>query len=97
MAIPSLLNVLVISVTFFLICGVIGVNYFKGTFYKCKFGPQFTDELNYNTELYVQTKFDCINQGGTWQNADQNFDDIFNAMSTLFQISTTEGWIDIMY
>jgi hypothetical protein len=70
MAIPSLLNVLVISVTFFLICGVIGVNYFKGSFFKCKFGPQFTDELNYNTELYVQTKFDCINQGGTWENAD---------------------------
>lgn len=49
MAIPSLLNVLVISMTFFLICGVIGVNYFKGTFYKCIFGTQFSDDLNFNT------------------------------------------------
>jgi hypothetical protein len=49
MAIPSLFNVLVISITFFLIYGVIGVNYFKGTFYKCIFGPQFSPELNYET------------------------------------------------
>jgi hypothetical protein len=29
-------------------------------------------------------------------NADQNFDNIFQALSTLFQVSSTEGWIDIM-
>lgn len=70
MAIPSLLNVLVISMTFFLICGVIGVNYFKGTFFRCQFGPQFSDELNFDTAQYVETKFDCINLGGSWENAD---------------------------
>jgi voltage-dependent calcium channel T type alpha-1G len=38
-AIPRLFNVTIISLLFFIICGIIGVNYFKGTFYTCIFGP----------------------------------------------------------
>lgn len=37
-AIPRLFNVTIISLLFFIICGIIGVNYFKGTFYTCVFG-----------------------------------------------------------
>ena len=37
-AIPRLFNVTIISLLFFIICGIIGVNYFKGTFYTCIFG-----------------------------------------------------------
>lgn len=37
LAIPGILNVIVISLIFFLIFGVIGVSYFKGTFYKCEY------------------------------------------------------------
>lgn len=33
MAIPSLVNVLIVSCLFYLIFGIIGVNYFKGTFF----------------------------------------------------------------
>jgi hypothetical protein len=29
-------------------------------------------------------------------NEDYNFDNIINAMITLFVISTTEGWVDLM-
>lgn len=96
MAIPSLFNVMIISLVFFLICGVIGVNYFKGTFFTCVFGKQFPNQMIYYPERFVQTKFDCLNSGGEWINADQNFDNVFQAMSTLFQVSTTEGWVDIM-
>jgi hypothetical protein len=28
---------------------------------------------------------------------DANFDNIFHGMLTLFEMSTTEGWVDIMY
>jgi hypothetical protein len=28
---------------------------------------------------------------------DSNFDNIFEAMSTMFKISLTEGWLDIMF
>lgn len=39
----------------------------------------------------------CVEQGGRWtQQLSQNFDNVFNALLTLFEISTTEGWIDVM-
>ena len=36
-------------------------------------------------------------EGGKWTNAVQNFDNTFNAMFSLFQLMTTEGWIQMMY
>jgi hypothetical protein len=39
----------------------------------------------------------CIERGGLWQNFNQNFDDVGASMLTLFEISTTEGWVDTMY
>ena len=33
----------------------------------------------------------------TWASDDMNFDNIFNAMQTLFEMSTTEGWTAVMY
>ena len=35
MAIPALVNVLIVSCLFYLIFGIIGVNYFKGSFFSC--------------------------------------------------------------
>ncbi len=35
--------------------------------------------------------------GGDWLLRDSNFDDILQAMSTMFKVSLTEGWLDIMY
>jgi hypothetical protein len=85
---------------FFVIFSIIGVNYFKGTFYHCQFdngeGTAFDEAFLFMVEPLIVTKFDCINWGGAWENADANFDNVPNAMSTLFQISTTEGWLDIM-
>ena len=37
----------------------------------------------------------ALNQGFRWVNMNQNFDWIGNAMMTLFEISTTEGWVDV--
>ena len=35
--------------------------------------------------------------GGDWMQMDSNFDNVFQAMSTMFKVATTEGWLDIMY
>lgn len=37
-----------------------------------------------------------MDYGGNWINSDYNFDNIVNAIITLFTASTTEGWIDLM-
>jgi hypothetical protein len=40
----------------------------------------------------------CVEQGGEWSEVlSQNFNNIGRAMITLFEISTTEGWVDVMY
>jgi hypothetical protein len=40
----------------------------------------------------------CVEQGARWlQTISQNFDTIANSLITLFEISTTEGWVDVMY
>jgi len=37
-----------------------------------------------------------MNYGGEWKNSDANFDNVINAITTLFEIMTTEGWLDVM-
>jgi hypothetical protein len=44
----------------------------------------------------VKNKWDCICAGGEWINKIYNFDDVPNAIITLFVMSTTAGWSDIM-
>ena len=41
-------------------------------------------------------KWDCLNGGGEWVNEFYNFDNISNAILTLFMMSTTAGWTDTM-
>lgn len=77
---------------FFLIFGIIGISYFKGKFYYCQYdflGFEYLELLNY--------KWDCLNIGGNWLNKPYSFDNIFQAMKTLFQMATTSGWSDIMF
>ena len=45
----------------------------------------------------IITKQDCLDLGASWENANENFDNVIEAMSTLFQMMTTEGWQDVMY
>lgn len=38
----------------------------------------------------------CTEQGGKWVNLNQNFDNLLVGTIALFEISTTEGWVDVM-
>lgn len=71
-----------VCMIFFLLFGILGVNQFKGSFFYCT--------------IQANTKWDCMDHGGSWVNADYNFDNILNAIITLFVIATTEGWVDLM-
>lgn len=40
----------------------------------------------------------CHEQGGSWvRSLPQTFDNVWSALLTLFEISSTEGWVDVMY
>lgn len=77
-----------IMIFFFLIFGVIAVSYFKGKLFNC------TNPMSDFAEL--KSKWDCLSAGGDWTNEIYNFDNSFNGLITLFVMSTTVGWADIM-
>jgi hypothetical protein len=88
-AAPNILSIAVIMILFFMLFAVILVSYFKGKLFYCKYALS-------NTQMPLLTKWDCLNSGGIWQNRTFNFDNIINALITLFTMSTTAGWSEMM-
>ena len=91
-AIPGIVNVLVIALLFFMLFGIFGTNYFKGTFFFCD-----TTKVSSTLTSNISDKWSCVDYGGVWVNRDANFDNVFNSMVTLFEVSTTEGWVGAMW
>ncbi|XP_069094186.1 sodium channel protein type 4 subunit alpha [Pleurodeles waltl] len=96
-AIPSIMNVLLVCLIFWLIFSIMGVNLFAGKFYKC---------INTTTsELFplnvVNNKSDCLALNFTeevrWVNVKVNFDNVGLGYLSLLQVATFKGWMDIMY
>jgi hypothetical protein len=69
-----------------LIFGVMGVNLLKGCFGGCSMSSSD-----------IKNKADCLAAGGSWSVNDSNFDNITQAMRTLFILCTTEGWAGVMF
>jgi hypothetical protein len=44
----------------------------------------------------TRTKWDCLNSGGLWVNRTFNFDNMIIALVTLFTMTTTAGWAEMM-
>jgi Ion transport protein len=93
-AIPNVLRIVAIMVLFFIIFGIIAIGYFKGRFCECinewiDFPMDENHQLNY--------KWDCINGGGEWIRRYYNFDNMYQAIASLFIISNVAGWTDFMY
>jgi hypothetical protein len=88
-SIPSMGNVLIICVLFVLIFAILGVNFFKGAYYTWEL--EIPELMN-----FVEDWRSCLDVGGNWIQIPANFDNVINAWITLFEMMTTEGWIDIM-
>mmetsp|Transcript_59235 Transcript_59235/g.105254 ORF Transcript_59235/g.105254 Transcript_59235/m.105254 type:complete len:1938 (-) Transcript_59235:102-5915(-) len=64
----------------------------------CRLECRAACECREHCEPLIKDAALCVEQGGSWDHQlSQNFDNIFNAMLTLFEISSTEGWVDVMY
>jgi len=62
-------------------------------------GNLYTADQALSGPTSVPTIIECVTktQGlGVWHNAQSNFDNVFTAMMTLFEMSTTEGWLQVM-
>lgn len=71
-SIPAMANVLLICLLFILIFAILGVNFFKGTYYYC----QVPD--NNSADEIIDWR-NCLDTGGTWVRRGANFDNVLIA------------------
>ncbi|XP_033734222.1 sodium channel protein para-like isoform X6 [Pecten maximus] len=91
-AIPSIFNVLLVCLVFWLIFGIVGVQFFSGKFHKCVNMEGIKVEP---TEIANRSMCNST-EGYKWINARVNFDNVLNAYLALFQVATYKGWTLIM-
>uniref|UniRef100_A0A673Y4Z9 Sodium channel protein n=1 Tax=Salmo trutta TaxID=8032 RepID=A0A673Y4Z9_SALTR len=97
-AIPSIFNVLLVCLIFWLIFSIMGVNLFAGKYYYCF---NTTSEERFSADV-VNNKTECFqlmegNDDVRWMNAKVNYDNVAMGYLSLLQIATFKGWMDIMY
>ncbi|NXW03617.1 SCN5A protein, partial [Fregetta grallaria] len=96
-AIPSIMNVLLVCLIFWLIFSIMGVNLFAGKFGKCVNLTEEGSELNSSINDITDCKM--YNNTGKifWVNVKVNFDNVGSGYLALLQVATFKGWMDIMY
>ncbi|XP_053536536.1 voltage-dependent L-type calcium channel subunit alpha-1D [Ictalurus punctatus] len=98
-AIRTIGNILIVTTLLQFMFACIGVQLFKGRFYRC------TDEAKHTPEeckgTFVVYKEGDMNHPMVrerfWVNSDFNFDNVLMGMLALFTVSTFEGWPQILY
>ncbi|MED6268697.1 Sodium channel protein type 4 subunit alpha B [Ilyodon furcidens] len=98
-AIPSIFNVLLVCLIFWLIFSIMGVNLFAGKFYYC-FNKTSEEMFHIDTVNNKTECFELIQQNFTevhWKNSKINFDNVGMGYLSLLQVATFKGWMDIMY
>uniref|UniRef100_A0AAQ6A5U3 Ion transport domain-containing protein n=1 Tax=Amphiprion ocellaris TaxID=80972 RepID=A0AAQ6A5U3_AMPOC len=80
-------NIVLICCAFFIVFGILGVQLFKGKFFHC-------DGLNVT---YITNRTQCLQAGYRWVRRKYNFDNLGQALMSLFVLSCKDGWVSIMY
>uniref|UniRef100_A0A8C6ME95 Sodium channel protein n=1 Tax=Nothobranchius furzeri TaxID=105023 RepID=A0A8C6ME95_NOTFU len=98
-AIPSIFNVMLVCLIFWLIFSIMGVNLFAGKFYYCfnETSEEYFhfDQVNNKTQCFelIEANFTEVR----WKNLKINFDNVGMGYLSLLQVATFKGWMDIMY
>ncbi|XP_036388954.1 voltage-dependent L-type calcium channel subunit alpha-1D-like [Megalops cyprinoides] len=98
-AIRTIGNIMIVTTLLQFMFACIGVQLFKGKFYRC------TDEAKSSPEeckgTYILYKDGDVMlptvRERVWYNSDFNFDNVLMAMMALFTVSTFEGWPTLLY
>eukprot|EP01028_Stygiella_incarcerata_P003014 TRINITY_DN1571_c0_g2_i1.p1 TRINITY_DN1571_c0_g2~~TRINITY_DN1571_c0_g2_i1.p1 ORF type:complete len:1820 (-),score=401.57 TRINITY_DN1571_c0_g2_i1:2459-7918(-) len=91
-SIRSVFYVCLIIAFFLLLFGIVGVRIFGGLFYFCS-----DSSVSSKEECIGVFEIDDITVPRVWSNKLTNFDNIFSAMGSLFQVSMQEAWVWVMY
>ena len=90
---PAFLNISMVTVLFYLVFAIIGVQFWAGKFWICN--DLSVDNVSQCVGTYTNVDGDAVVR--IWSNAAMNFDDVGNAMLTLFSVASLELWLDVMY
>uniref|UniRef100_A0A8C6NA60 Voltage-dependent L-type calcium channel subunit alpha n=1 Tax=Melopsittacus undulatus TaxID=13146 RepID=A0A8C6NA60_MELUD len=98
-AIKTIGNIVVVTTLLQFIFACIGVQLFKGKFYRCTDPSKLTEKecrgyfINYvdgdPTQIELQQR--------VWLHNNFHFNNVFSAMMSLFTVSTFEGWPELLY
>ncbi|XP_036413162.1 voltage-dependent T-type calcium channel subunit alpha-1H [Colossoma macropomum] len=80
-------NIVLICCAFFIVFGILGVQLFKGKFYHCE---------GFDTKN-ITNKSECLQAHYRWVRRKYNFDNLGQALMSLFVLSSKDGWVNIMY
>ncbi|XP_057600188.1 sodium channel protein type 3 subunit alpha isoform X1 [Hippopotamus amphibius kiboko] len=94
-AIPSIMNVLLVCLIFWLIFSIMGVNLFAGKFYHCV--NTTTGNMFEVSEVNNLSDCQALGKKARWKNVKVNFDNVGAGYLALLQVATFKGWMDIMY
>ena len=97
-ALPGVTHVLLIQLLFLLIFGILGVQLFRGRYAECT-DPTIPLARDCNgTFAQAQHDGSYLTVERQWRNPGTgNFDNVFEAILTLFEMSMLERWPDVMY
>lgn len=92
-SIPNLINVFLISILFYFVFGVMGLQMLMGRVSYC------LDEsgLEAAESAYKLDKDECLAAGHSWILPKNNYNNVLASMTTFFEVSTLETWPDIMF
>ncbi|KAF5899153.1 voltage-dependent L-type calcium channel subunit alpha-1D-like, partial [Clarias magur] len=98
-AIRTIGNIMIVTTLLQFMFACIGVQLFKGKFYRCNDDAKSTSEECKGTFILYKDG-DMTHptiQKRHWYNSDFNFDNVLMAMMALFTVSTFEGWPALLY
>ena len=86
-SVGAIINVLIVLILIWLMFAILAINLLKEKMSYCS-GVE---------DIYGVSQSQCEEMGLSWKAYDTNFDNIYNAMITLYVISSLEGWPNIMF
>ncbi|XP_051757897.1 voltage-dependent L-type calcium channel subunit alpha-1D isoform X8 [Ctenopharyngodon idella] len=98
-AIRTIGNIMIVTTLLQFMFACIGVQLFKGKFYRCSDDAKTSPEDCKGTYIVYSIGETALPQvrERIWFNSDFNFDNVLMAMMALFTVSTFEGWPALLY
>ncbi|XP_013174778.1 PREDICTED: muscle calcium channel subunit alpha-1-like isoform X5 [Papilio xuthus] len=95
-AIKTIGNIMLVTYLLQFMFAVVGVQLFKGKFFRCNDISKMTKEECQGTYLVFENR-NYVVRDREWRRNDFHFDNVMKGMLTLFTVSTFEGWPGLLY